>query len=150
MKQGDVLEVEKTASSASVMVQFLLKARENTWSRAARRKMKQKAAQRHGDETGDPSEATRKRTLEVDAGQHGPNAARKKGRVEDDDSEVLERGGYKMVCTVSLLTQSRELDEASLKRWTLRVQWEYGKDEDREMFEGFASHIERKVSQGAQ
>ncbi|TEB27451.1 hypothetical protein FA13DRAFT_1794836 [Coprinellus micaceus] len=153
MKHGGILEVEKVTSPTGVVVEFLVKARENIWSRAARRKMKQKAMQAHpatpADKTGDPSDGTRKRKRDVDEGQGGSNTARKKGRVDSNHPKAPEQDEYKMICTVSLSALTGELGEAASKRWTLRMQWVYGKDEDREMFEGFASHIERKVSQGA-
>ncbi|TEB27288.1 hypothetical protein FA13DRAFT_1794910 [Coprinellus micaceus] len=148
-KLADILEVEKVASSTGVVVEFLVKARANTWSRAARRNLKQKAAQAPGDELRGPGEGTLKRKRGVDEGQGGSSAARKKGRVDGDHPTALEQDEYRMICTVFLLAPTRDLGEVASKRWTLRVQWVYGKDEDREMFEGFASHIERKVSQGA-
>lgn len=152
MRIGDVLEVDEVNlsldKSVSVRVEFVIRARENTWSRAARRKLKLvQTAQATGRPTRNPAdvESTLKRKRS-DTGSGHDNIPPKKGRLDDKPPTSLQSPEYKMTCSVTVAMRHPE-GEASPKRWVQGIQWLYGRDEHREMFEGFASHVERKVSE---
>lgn len=142
------------AVSGTVVAEFVIRAKENTWSRAARRKMKQKrvetskGAAKPAVAHANVENTLKRKRAETSSSQE--DIPPKKERLNDNTSsshQLNEPDDCKMVSGVTILVHDAE-DETTSRRWDLRIQWMYGRDEHRELFDSFSSHVERKVLEG--
>jgi hypothetical protein len=73
-------------------------------------------------------------------------AARRKNKHTPQDAEAVEESAPNLICSLQWIYQ--DMAEAGGNGAFLECQWIQGRD--RTLFEGFASHISRKVSEVAQ